>query len=239
MRRECHTLNDKIIGPLNSIMPQLRLGELELGNDHIILQVLTHTASQLNNIDVYRHENGFVKLTLGIYSDIQVRVHIWDREPSRDTGGSIHSHRHPISSRVVTGGLRERRWLTSPLGDIYRRYAFSPSLPGQMELAESGFIGLRPEPSRNRQSGDVYSIPLNVFHSVHPLTLPTVTVFTQDLRVRSEGTVASERMLTNVARPSLMYKRERTALQKILSDQIQSMWTQQEDHISCTKGLNS
>ncbi|MGR6582427.1 hypothetical protein ACT89R_17740 [Rhodococcus qingshengii] len=201
-------------------MLPLGKGELELRDDRVVLRILMNAASQINNLDVYRHDNGFVKILLGIHSGKQVRVHIWDRDFSQEMSSSIHSHRHPILSRVVLGAFKEERWLNALSGKAFRRYDFSPSLPGRMELTESGVIRLRPAPTHTRQAGDVYAIPLNVFHAVRPLTIPTITVFTQDLRLRSDGIVASESQLEKLARPSLMQTRDRAALHGIISKLI-------------------
>lgn len=220
MRRECCSLNNDATTSLNTSMSLLGRGELGLDDDHLVLRILMHAASQLHNVDVYRHENGFVKIPLGIHSHLQVRVHIWDRNSNRDVSSSIHSHRHPILSRVVAGAFKEDRWLRAPSGSAFRRYDFSPRLPGQMELVERGVIWLRSAPTRTRQAGEIYSIPLNAFHAVQPLIIPTITVFTQDLRVRSDGIVASERPLRKLARPSLMQTCERAGLHEVISNQI-------------------
>lgn len=206
----------------NLMTPLLAEGEATLANDRVIRTVLEYAVTHLRELDVYRHQNDFVKITLAVDDHIQLRVHIWDRiTPSAE--GNIHSHRHPILSRVVTGEFEEQRWLADDSGSPFRRYDFAPNIPGQLELVENGLIRLRATPTNTRTVGDVYSIPLHEFHDVLPLKIPTVTVFTQDLRSRADGLVASESPVKQLARPTLMHSRQLDGIHDILSTQLKSL----------------
>jgi hypothetical protein len=202
-----------------SLTSQIAQDALSLGEDRVVLQVLQFTACQLSEVDIYRHENGFVKVTLGAFFNRQIRVHLWDQEHDWSVS-NIHSHRHPILSRIVTGSFEESRWLCDASGISLKCYAFRPAAPGQLELAERGSISLRSDAVRVRRAGHLYSIPVNEFHTVRPLLLPTITIFTQDLSTYTEGMVASDRPLTAVRRPQLMNAKARKSVYEILSEQI-------------------
>ncbi len=207
---------------LETMASRLAAGDISLNSDRVVMRILRNALGRLYEVDVYRHENGFAKINLGIHSRTQIRVHIWDTELEL-SATNIHSHRHPIVSRVVAGAFDEQRWLPKATGRIFRCYDFSPGVPGDMELVEHGTIRLQSEPVRTRMSGETYSIPLGEFHTVRPLRGPTITVFTQDLRSRSEGMVASEGRISTLTRPSLMRDRDRWPLRDILSQQISAL----------------
>lgn len=202
-----------------SLMSRIAQDALSLRDDRAVLQVLQFTACQLSEVNVYRHENGFVKFTLGSFFNRQIRVHLWDQEHDW-SATNIHSHRHPILSRIVTGSFEESRWLRHDSGISLRCYAFKPAAPGQLELAERGLISLRSDAVRVRRAGHLYSIPVDEFHTVRPLHLPTITIFTQDLSNYAEGMVASDRPITAVRRPQLMNAKARKSVYEILSEEI-------------------
>ena len=204
---------------LESLTSQIARDNSSLGDDRVILQLLQFAARRLPEADVYRHENGFVKVTLGSFFHRQIRVHLWDQGHDWSVS-NIHSHRHPILSRIVAGSFEETRWQPHASGVSLRRYAFKPGTPGQLELVECGSISLRSDAVRVRRAGHLYSIPVDEFHTVRPLVLPTITVFTQDLSVYNEAMVASDRLLAAVRRPQLMEASARKAVYDILSEQI-------------------
>jgi|GEM_PF-4590184 hypothetical protein len=199
------------------------LGEdLSLTDETTVLRILEYAARRLPLIDVYRHENGFVKIPIDLSATLQLRVHVWDTN-SNWSGGALHSHRHPIQSRVVTGILREDRWLVDPTGTAYRRYDFSPSAPGATELVERGQVRLRHIQRSVRNAGDLYSMPVREFHVVRPKQVPAVTLFVQDLRELADASVASSQPLRVLSRPRLMDHYQRENIMAILISEIASL----------------
>lgn len=161
-----------------------------LANDETANRLLEFTAMNLFDLDVYRHDNGFIKVLIGEFSGLQIRVHVWD-ESSNATMSNIHSHRHPIISRIIAGSISEQRWIADKSGTEFDLYHFMPNISGMPELSREGGTRLRSHGSFERTAGDVYEVPLGDFHSVETDGSLAVSLFTQNLSVRGDGKVAA------------------------------------------------
>lgn len=204
---------------LTNLLPRIAHDRVALADDELIRTVLCYAADHMGALDVYRHPNDFVKITVGIDANTQLRVHVWDRD-GNDNEGNIHSHRHPIRSRVVSGSFEEKRFIVSESGSTFRRYEFEPGNHGDIELVENGNIRLSSSRTVTRSAGEVYEIPLDEFHDIGRVRGPVVTVFAQDLRHRADGVVASEEPVTVLARPALLDGTQLQAIHGILTAEM-------------------
>jgi hypothetical protein len=135
----------------------------------------------------YRHQLGFVKIALHTDASGQaLRLHLWDQ--STTVLEDVHSHCADFMSRVVSGGLEERRYELTP-GKAFTRFRYRFDAHAGHALAHAdGLTDVLQTSVTPLLAGTIYGRRSHELHTVGNVLDNTMTVSAWGVRA-SEAVV--------------------------------------------------
>lgn len=171
--------------------------------------------------DSYKHQNGFLKLTLKAKDGEKFRLHVYKVGATADE--NIHNHRWSFNSKILCGALPMYLYQVVE-GNSHRLHIYE-RLDGPYTITFNRMVGVIESPLTHIRAGRQYVMEKNLHHKIAPvreLTISYMTTHKTDQRTCDLINVVDKSSKgEEVKEPPLSVKQVIDALQLILTKVVQ------------------